>query len=97
MEIDLIERKSPETINTKLELLVFSGEEGAGAMVNEGRRVEQPSSWRHSLSFLLLLDFWLCLWHTDVSRAGVEPSPQQQPEPQLRQCQILNLLTARTL
>jgi len=58
VEIDLIERKSTKTINTKLELLVFSGEEGTGAMVNEGRRVEQPSSWKHNKKkqkFILIL------------------------------------------
>ena len=26
--------------------------------------------------------FWLCPWHVEVPGAGIEPIPQQQPEPQ---------------
>ena len=40
MKIDLIVRKSTKMININLEMLVFSGEEGTGAMVKEGHRVE---------------------------------------------------------
>ena len=37
--------------------------------------------------------FWLCPWHQEVSRPGIEPLPQQWPKPQQCQCQILNSLS----
>ena len=36
---------------------------------------------------------WSCLRQAEVLGPGVEPVPQQQPKPQERQCQILNLLS----
>ena len=40
----------------------------------------------YDFSFL----FWPHPQHTEVSRSGTEPTPQQQPEPQQWQCQIFN-------
>lgn len=37
--------------------------------------------------------FWLCPWHKEASRPGIEPVPQQRPEPQQWKDQILNLLS----
>ena len=36
-------------------------------------------------AWFFFLDFWLCLWHSEVPRQGIEPSPQQW------QCCTLNL------
>ena len=36
--------------------------------------------------------FWPCLWHVGVLGPGIEPTPQQQPEPQQWPHQILSLL-----
>ena len=41
----------------------------------------------------LLFCCWLLLWHVEIPRPGTEPMPQQWPEPQQRQGQILNLLS----
>ena len=35
--------------------------------------------------------FWLCPWQSEVPRSGAELRPQQGPNPQKRQCRILNL------
>ena len=39
------------------------------------------------------LFFWLCPQHTEISRRGSKSMPQQWPEPQQWQRQILNLLS----
>ena len=40
----------------------------------------------------LFVCFLSCPWHVKVPRLGIKSGPQQQPEPQQRQCQILNTL-----
>ena len=40
----------------------------------------------------LFVCFLSCPWHVKVPRPGIKSGPQQQPEPQQRQCQILNTL-----
>ena len=37
--------------------------------------------------------FWPCPRHAEVPGSGIKPMPQQWPEPQQRQCWILNLLS----
>ena len=44
-------------------------------------------------SFALFFFFWLCLWHAEVPRSGIESAPQQWSEPQLWQHQLLNSLS----
>ena len=47
------------------------------------------------LFFFLIFIFWLYLWHVDIPRPGIEPTPQQQPKPQHSQHWVLNPLSHR--
>ena len=45
----------------------------------------------------IYFNFWPPLWHAEVPRPGMEPIPQQWPEPRQWECHILNHEATREL
>ena len=43
--------------------------------------------------FIYLFFFWQLVWHVEIHGPGIDPKPQQQPEPRQWQCLILNPLS----
>ena len=55
---------------------------------------QNTESWCR-LPIFFFFSFWLCPWHVDIPRPGMEAMPQQRPKPLERLYQILNQLCHR--
>ena len=56
-------------------------EQNKKELKTEGKRGQLPKMIHFQFYMFLLFIFWPCPQHVQVPRPGIEPMPQQQPEP----------------